>query len=231
MSKKKLQRFAEMDTFTNVLQPRFDEVFGKDHERKGNWKHGYFGNDNPLILELGCGKGEYTLELANRHAEKNYVGVDIKGARIWKGARRAFHDGMKNVAFVRSRIELISSFFGHSEVDEIWLTFPDPQLKKERKRLTSPRFLNLYRMFLRHNGCIHLKTDSAMLYQYTLDVVTFNGCRILSHTNDLYHSGNQDEILAIRTFYEQQFLDQGMKIHYLCFELSSEKDILEPEAI
>lgn len=229
MTKKKLQRFAEMESFTNVLQPQFEEVFERDHERKGNWKIGYFGNEHPLTLELGCGKGEYTIGLADRNPGRNYIGVDIKGARIWKGARKAYQDRIENVAFIRTRIELIGSFFGVEEVDEIWLTFPDPQLKKARKRLTSQRFLNLYRKFLRHNGCIHLKTDNAELYQYTMEIAAFNGCRIITQTSDLYNSGIQDDILSIRTFYEQQFLDQGLKIHYLCFELSREKDIIEPE--
>jgi len=229
MAKRKLQRFAEMETFTNVLQPRFDEVFGKDHERKGNWKNVYFGNDHPLTLELGCGKGEYTIGLANRNPGRNYVGVDIKGARIWKGARRAFHEGMNNVAFIRTRIELIGSFFGTSEVDEIWLTFPDPQLKKKRKRLTSPVFLNLYRKFLRNEGCIHLKTDNARLYQYTLELAEYNDFRVIYKISDLYNSDIVDDILSIRTFYEEQFLAQGLKIHYLCFTLSHEKEIIEPD--
>lgn len=231
MAKKKLQRFAEMETFPNVLQPQFEDVFGKDHERKGKWKAGYFGNDHPLILELGCGKGEYALGLASRNPGRNFIGIDIKGARIWKGARRAFHEGIENVAFIRTRIEMTGSFFGPSEVDEIWLTFPDPQLKKKRKRLTSPRFLNLYRGFLRHNGRIHLKTDNAPLFQYTLEVALYNGCRIICQTSDLYGSDIRDDILSIRTFYEQQFLARGMKIHYLCFTLSHEKDILEPDTL
>ena len=228
MPKKKLQRFAELRTFTNVLQPDYIDVCQKDHTVKGKWKSSYFRNEHPVVLELGCGKGEYTVGLARRFSGMNFIGIDIKGARIWKGARTAFMEGLKNVAFIRTRIELISSFFADSEADEIWLTFPDPQLKKERKRLTSPGFLRIYQKFLKNNGRVHLKTDNAVLYQYTLEVAAFNNCHIIYKTDDLYNSGIQDEILHIKTFYEQQFLDKGMKIHYLCFTLPHEKTIKEP---
>ena len=227
MPKRKLQRFAEMKTFTNVLQPDYSDVLCKQHALKGKWRDTYFKNDHPLILELGCGKGEYTVGLAQHYTEKNFIGVDIKGARIWKGARKALVEEMHNVAFLRTHIELINSFFSTSEADEIWLTFPDPQPKKERKRLTSPRFLRSYQQFLKNNGRIHLKTDNSRLYQYTLNVASFNECNIIYHTEDLYHSGMQDDILQIKTFYEQQFLRQGMKIHYLCFELPNERTIKE----
>jgi tRNA (guanine-N7-)-methyltransferase len=228
MTKKKLQRFAEVETFDNVIQPEFKEVFSTDHHLKGNWNTLQFGNDNPLVLELGCGKGEYTLELARRYPEKNFIGIDIKGARIWKGARTALAENLNNVRFLRTHIELINSFFGSDEVSEIWITFPDPQLKKKRKRLTSPGFLSRYTGFLRKNGLIHLKTDSQILYRYTLEIAGLNRFNIILNTEDLYHSEISDEILNIKTYYESGFLAQGMNITYLCFALPHEKEIQEP---
>jgi tRNA (guanine-N7-)-methyltransferase len=228
MTKKKLQRFAEMETFTNVIQPEFDEVFGKDFRLKGSWNKDFFHNSNPVVLELGCGKGEYTTGLARLYPAKNFIGIDIKGSRMWKGARTAIREKLENVGFLRTRIELIGAFFGKGEIDEIWLTFPDPQLKKGRKRLTAARFLNAYRMFLKDRGLIHLKTDNGVLYNYTLGLAKHNGLELLISTDDLYNAGIESDILAIKTFYEQQFLDQGMRINYLCFELPYEKNIEEP---
>ena len=227
MTKKKLQRFAEMETFANVIQPAFEDVFHHDFHLKGQWNGRIFHNDNPLILELGCGKGEYTTGLAASNPEKNYIGVDIKGSRIWRGARTALDERLYNVMFVRTRIELISSFFGPEEIDAIWLTFPDPQLKKKRKRLTSAGFLNLYRKFLKENGLIHLKTDSAVLYDYTLDLITRNKLGLKCHSSDLYQDSPGFEIPDIRTYYEQQYLQEGRKIHYLCFGLNNGKEIVE----
>jgi tRNA (guanine-N7-)-methyltransferase len=228
MVKKKLQRFADMETFSNVVQPAFDGVFGKDYHLKGNWNRLFFKNENPIVLELGCGKGEYTTGLARRFPNKNFIGIDIKGSRMWKGARTALAEHLGNVAFLRTHIEMISSFFGVDEIDEIWITFPDPQLKKKRKRLTSPRFLNTYEGFLKKHGLVHLKTDSTVLYQYTIDLAKLNQLPVKINTRDLYHSGIDSDILGIQTFYERQFLDQGMKITYLCFELSDGKKIEEP---
>ncbi len=228
MVKKKLQRFAEMETFPNVVQPAFDEVFGKDYHLKGNWNRLFFKNDNPIVLELGCGKGEYTTGLARRFKEKNFIGIDIKGSRMWKGARAAIAGHLDNVAFLRTHIEMIHSFFGEDEIEEIWITFPDPQLKKKRKRLTSSRFLNIYGGFLKKGGLVHLKTDSTVLYQYTIDLARLNQLPVKINTRDLYHSGIDSDILGIQTFYERQFLDQGMKITYLCFELLDGKKIEEP---
>lgn len=225
MVKKKLQRFAEMETFPNVIQPAFDEVFGKDYHLKGNWNRKFFKNENPVVLELGCGKGEYTTGLARRFPQKNFIGIDIKGSRMWKGARTALAGHLENVAFLRTHIEMISSFFGADEIDEIWITFPDPQLKKKRKRLTSSRFLNTYGSFLKKRGLIHLKTDNTVLYQYTLDLARFNELPVNINTRDLYHSGIDSDILGIQTFYERQFLDKGMKITYLCFELINGKKV------
>jgi len=163
MTKRKLQRFAEMETFANVIQPEFEEVFGKDFRLKGLWNKCQFHNENPVVLELGCGKGEYATGLAKHFPDKNFIGVDIKGSRMWRGATTALGEQLHNVMFLRTRIEMIGSFFGPDEVDEIWLTFPDPQLKKARKRLTSSRFLNSYRTFLKKSGIIHLKTDNDVL--------------------------------------------------------------------
>lgn len=228
MTKKKLQRFSELETFAHVIQPKFDEVFGRDFHLKGLWQRNHFHNENPVILELGCGKGEYTTGLAKRFPEKNFIGVDIKGARIWRGAVTALGEQLTNVLFLRSRIEMIGSFFGPEEIDEIWLTFPDPQLKKKRKRLTSARFLNTYRTFLKSKGIVHLKTDSLVLYRYTLDLIKKNKLSLRFYSEDLYHSGLTDDIPDIKTFYERQFLDQGKKITYLCFELTHDKIIEEP---
>jgi len=230
MTKKKLQRFAETETFTNVIQPAFRDVFGIDFHLKGNWNRTEFKNDNPIVLELGCGKGEYTIELARRYPDKNFIGIDIKGSRIWKGAKTAISENLKNVRFLRTRIELINSFFDTDEISEIWITFPDPQLKKKRKRLTASRFLSRYSRFLINNGMVHLKTDNNVLYQYTLELAKLNHFVIRIHTSDLYHSAITDDILEIKTFYERGFLEQGMNINYLCFSLPHEKEIQEPAA-
>jgi tRNA (guanine-N7-)-methyltransferase len=228
MVKKKLQRFTDMEAFSNVVQPAFNEVFGKDYPLKGNWNRLFFKNENPIVLELGCGKGEYTIGLARRFPKMNFIGIDIKGSRMWKGARTALSEHLDNVAFLRTHIEMIHSFFGENEIEAIWVTFPDPQLKKKRKRLTSSRFLNTYGGFLKKGGLVHLKTDSTVLYQYTIDLAKFNRLPVKINTRDLYHSGIDSDILGIQTFYERQFLDQGMKITYLCFELSDGKKIEEP---
>jgi tRNA (guanine-N7-)-methyltransferase len=230
MVKKKIRQFAEMETFSNVFQPSFEEVFRKDHPLKGQWNATVFQNGNPIVLELGCGKGEYTVGLSSKYPSKNFIGIDIKGARIWRGAKTALAERLNNVKFLRTRIEMINSFFSPNEVDEIWITFPDPQLKKKRKRLTSPRFLMNYSQFVKENGLVHLKTDSDVLYMYTLELARINGFKIRFETNDLYHSAIHDEILDIKTFYEKQFLSQGMRINYLCFELPHEKEIIEPDS-
>lgn len=229
MSKNKLQKFKEMEAFERVIQPGFEEVYQKDYLLKGNWAGQIFQNNNPVTLELGCGKGEYTVNLAMRYPERNFIGIDIKGARIWKGAKTANELQLKNVAFLRTRVELIQSFFAQDEVEEIWITFPDPQLKKRRnkKRLTASRFLNLYRSFLVDQGKIHLKTDSDVMHQYTVDLVKHNELKILQQTMDLYSSGFDDDILSIKTFYEKQFLDEGDKITYISFLLPSKKPIVE----
>jgi tRNA (guanine-N7-)-methyltransferase len=225
--KRKLERFAEMETFPNVIQPSFVEAFLTEHALKGNWNRDFFCCEQPLILELGCGKGEYTVGLARVFPSTNFVGIDIKGSRIWKGAKTALQENIRNAGFLRTRIEFIGSFFAPGEADEIWLTFPDPQLEKKRKRLTAPKFLNDYRLFLKDKGIIHLKTDNKVLYHYTLDTVRYNQLEIIRNTDDLYAEDSNDPVLSIKTFYEKRFIEQGLAIHYISFRLPYDKIIEE----
>jgi tRNA (guanine-N7-)-methyltransferase len=228
VSKGKLAKFAEMAIFPNVLQPSFEEVFQKVYSARGKWNDEYFKNIGPITLELGCGKGEYTVGLAKRHPEQNFIGIDIKGSRIWKGAKTALETGLSNVFFLRTRIDFVESFFAPDEVNDIWITFPDPQPKKPLKRLTSSRFLNRYRSFLQPGGLIHLKTDSRELYNYTVQVAEYNGLPIRFKSNDLYRSHAQDEILSLRTFYEKMWLEMGKRINYICFSLNEGQTLKEP---
>jgi tRNA (guanine-N7-)-methyltransferase len=227
VSKGKLFKFAEMETFANVFQPLFNEVFKKDFHLKGNWNK-HFANSSPITIELGCGKGEYSVGLASQFTDRNFIGIDIKGARIWKGAKAALNEKVRNVCFLRTRIDFINSFFSADEVQEIWITFPDPQPKKEKKRLTSSLFLNRYRQFIRSDGYINLKTDSAELYNYTLNLALHNKLNIDFSTTDLYNSGYDNAILSIKTFYELMWLKAGLKIHYLRFQLNTAEAITEP---
>lgn len=230
MGKNKLRRFAENETFENLFQPSFEEVFNTDYSLKGQWHSNFFKNQNPIVLELGCGKGEYTVSLARMFPEKNFIGIDIKGARMWRGAKTALEEGLKNVAFIRTRIEHIKSFFAAGEVDEIWVTFPDPQPRpsKATKRLTSSRFLNYYTQFLKPNAIVHLKTDSQPLHAYTKALVEQNNLKMLVCTNNLYTEVSNDPILGIKTFYEQQFLEQGLPITYIKFEVNHSGPFHEP---
>lgn len=230
MGKNKLQRFAENDTFSNIIQPPFSEIFRNDYHLKGKWNEVFFKNDKPIVLELGCGKGEYTVGLAKMYPEKNFIGIDIKGARLWRGAKTATEDKMANVAFIRTRIEQITSFFSNNEVSEIWITFPDPQPKRinTTKRLSSSVFLNFYKTFLKPNGLVHLKTDSIALHKYTRSVIELNNLLVHKCTDDLYGSVKDDPILSIKTFYEEQYLEKGLPITYLCFELTNDKPLVEP---
>lgn len=228
MPKNKIAKFKEIDRYSHVVQPSFREVFNKKHSLCGNWHTGFFGNGNPLILELGCGKGEYTVGLAERYPGNNYLGVDIKGARIWKGARECYQRALKNVGFLRTRIELLDAFFSHEEVSAIWLPFPDPQLKKPKKRLTSPRFLNMYKAILENGGPVHLKTDSSELYFFTLKVIRHNNLELLTSSDDLYNSDIKEKSLYIKTFYEEQFLSEGKKIYYLKFGIPADVNVEWP---
>lgn len=217
MGKDKFKRFEENKSFTCLYQPDFKEVFGEDYIMKGRWNSHHFKNENPIVLELGCGRGEYTVALAKRYCNKNFIGVDIKGARMWRGAKSATEEKIENAAFLRTRIEFSNSCFSKDEVSEIWITFPDPQIKRENKRLTSPVFLERYRGFLKERGIIHLKTDSAFLHEYTLDVIKQNRLELIEANNDIYGTGRADELLSIQTRYESLFLSQGVKITYLSF--------------
>ena len=231
MGKNKLQKFSEMETFPHVFQYTFSTLQeqGKIFELKGKWRS-FFQNDHPVVLELGCGRGEYTVALAELFPDKNFIGVDIKGARMWAGAKESFQKGLKNVAFVRTNIEIIPAFFAKDEVSEIWLTFPDPQMKKASKRLTSTRFMELYQQFVKPDGIIHLKTDSNFMFTYTSEMVKANDYKVLFENHDLYHSDfSDDKILSIKTFYEQQWLDRGLTIKYIKFLLTPKDSFVEPD--
>ena len=229
MGKDKLRKFAENLTFECFVQPAFEEMFRTDHPLKGNWRKDFFKNDNPIVLELGCGKGEYTVALAERNPDKNFSGVGIKGARMWTGATDALESGLSNVGFLRTNIEIIDRLFAAGEVSEIWLTFPDPQMKKVRKRLTSTRFLELYRNILVADGIMHLKTDSPFLYTYTDALVNLNALPTEVNTADLYNSDIVDDILEIKTFYEQQWLSRGKTIKFISFNPLRDTALQEPE--
>lgn len=229
MGKNKLKKFNDMNTFANVFQYPFGTIRNSGFPLKGIWNDSFFKNNNPIVLELGCGKGEYAVGLAKKYPDRNFIGVDIKGARMWTGAKEALERELPNVAFLRTNIELISNFFNPGEVSEIWITFPDPQMKKVRKRLTSVRFLELYRSVIKPGGIIHLKTDSPFLYTYTDALVELNQLKTIINTKDLYHSDIVDDILEIKTFYERQWLDRGLPIKYISFILDPEKELKEPE--
>lgn len=233
MSKGKLQKFAEMETFKNVFQYPYSVISEVPFTMKGHWREQYFHNDNPIVLELGCGKGEYTVGLARMYPNINFIGVDIKGARIYTGAKQALEESLPNVAFLRTSIEIIDRFFGQDEVQEIWLTFSDPQMKNVHKRLTSTFFMNSYRHFLINNGIIHLKTDSNFLFTYTTYMVEKNNLPVLLRTEDLYHTDGLDdrtrEILGIHTYYENQWIERGLSIKYMKFELPHAGELVEPD--
>ena len=222
MGKNKHLRFRENETFTLLYQPALEEVFRRDFRLKGMWREQVFHNANPIVLELGCGKGEYTIALARRFPEKNFIGVDIKGARLWRGAKTATEQQLQNVAFIRTRIDFIESFFAPREVDEIWITFPDPQPKAARKRLTSPLFLTRYRKFLTPGGHIHLKTDSRLLHDYTKALAAHNHLKVWASSADIYGTGFADDVLSIKTHYEQLFLKKGLPITYLEFDIGTD---------
>ena len=207
-----------METFSNVFQPPYEPM-------AGHWRERYFHNDHPIVLELGCGRGEYTVGLARKYPEKNFIGVDIKGARMWAGAKQAEQEGVKNAAFLRTNIEFITQFFVANEVDEIWITFCDPQMKKATKRLTSTWFMQRYQQIVKPNGLIHLKTDSPFLYTYTKEMLRLNPYPVLANTDDLYSQKTDgidvfDDAKALQTHYEQQWLDRGLSIKYIEWQLT-----------
>ena len=233
MSKGKLAKFADMARYENVFQYPYSVVEHVPFEMQGHWREQYFHNDHPIVLELGCGKGEYTVGLARMFPNINFVGVDIKGARMWTGATQALNEGLRNVAFLRTNIEIIERFFAPDEVQEIWLTFSDPQMKNPRKRLTSTYFMERYRKFLVDGGIVHLKTDSNFLYTYTRLMVEKNQLPELLATDDLYHSQGIDEatarILSIHTYYENMWIERGLNIKYVKFRLPREGVLQESE--
>ncbi|MBQ6037706.1 MAG: tRNA (guanosine(46)-N7)-methyltransferase TrmB [Bacteroidaceae bacterium] len=229
MGKGKLAKFADLANYPHVFEYPYSVVDNVPFELKGKWGESFFKNDHPIVLELGCGRGEYTVGLGRLFSEKNFIGVDIKGARMWTGATESLREGLNNVAFLRTNIEIIDRFFGENEVSEIWLTFSDPQMKKPTKRLSSSFFLERYRRFLKDGGLVHLKTDSNFLYTYTRLLIEENQLPVLVQTDDLYHSGQADEILSIQTYYEQQWLDRGMNIKYIKFALPKEGTLREPD--
>ena len=237
MGKNKRMNFAEMETFSNVFQCGARELLPENqvHPMAGKWRKSFFHNDNPIVLELGCGRGEYTVGLARKYPHKNFIGVDIKGARMWAGAKEAELNGLTNVAFLRTNIEIITAFFAKDEVDEIWITFCDPQMKKATKRLTSTYFMQRYQQIVKPNGIIHLKTDSPFLYTYTMEMLRLNPYPIVCSTMDLY-AENHDVIdrnpfsdaRALQTHYEKQWLDRGLSIKYIEWQLCPLTEWNEP---
>jgi len=222
MGKDKLKRFSQIMTFGNVIQPKIN-FYSNDDNLKGNWST-VFNNVNPLVLELGCGAGEYTVALAKDYPNKNFIGIDIKGARIWKGAKAALDQGLNNVRFLRTKVDFITKFFGENEVNEIWLTFSDPQPKKPKKRLSSKLFTDKYQEFLKINGVIHLKTDSDLLYDFTLEEIKSNNFKLLENITNVYKESYEKsqelkKILFIKTFYEKKWLDLEKTIKYLAFSI------------
>lgn len=221
-SKNKQKRFKENETFTNVIQPSRDELVNQPFPLKGQWNQAFFKNNNPLILELGCGKGEYSVSLAKKFPNKNFIGIDIKGARFWRGAKTAVEEGLTNVAFLRTQIELIEYAFTAQEVDEIWITFPDPQIKYKRTkhRMTNAEFLQRYKTVLKPDGVIHLKTDSEFMHGYTLGLLHGAGHEVLYANHDVYRQeGSPEEVTSIQTYYESQYLEKNKAITYIRFKI------------
>lgn len=229
MAKNKLARFAEMNILPNVFQPKHTEIFRTDYKLKGVWSQEVFHNNNPIVLEIGCGKGEYTLELAKLYPEKNFIGIDIKGARMWKGAKTALEEKITNVAFIRMYAEMLEYAFALGEVSEIWITFPDPQMSRAGKRLSGSRFLSLYKKITTPNPIINLKTDSQFLYTYTSELIKVNQLTEFVNKDDLYSSDYEDKILEIKTFYEQQWLARGKTIKYIRYSLDNTGPLIEPD--
>jgi tRNA (guanine-N7-)-methyltransferase len=222
-SKNKLKRFKENETFHNVYQPTREELLNNSYDKKGHWREKVFNNNNPIVLELGCGKGEYTVSLAERNPNINYIGIDIKGARFWRGAKTAIEENLYNVAFIRTQIELVEYVFGENEVDEIWITFPDPQIKYKRTkhRMTNLAFIERYRKILKANGIMHLKTDSEFMHGYTLGLLHGVGYEVIYANHNVYKlEGSPKEVTDIQTFYESQYLEQDKAITYIRFKIN-----------
>jgi tRNA (guanine-N7-)-methyltransferase len=223
-SKNKLKRFKENETFNNVYQPNREVLLSDAFDLKGQWHQKVFKNDNPIVLELGCGKGEYSIALAKSYPQKNFIGIDIKGARFWRGAKTALEEGIDNVVFLRIQIELVQHAFASNEIDEIWITFPDPQIKYKRTkhRLTNLEFLKKYQTILKPNGSLHLKTDSEFMHGYTLGLLHGLGCEVNYANHNVYNSDGCPEVVtSVQTFYEQQYLEQDKPITYIKFKLDN----------
>ncbi|WP_460220714.1 tRNA (guanosine(46)-N7)-methyltransferase TrmB [Psychroserpens sp. MEBiC05023] len=221
-SKNKLKRFKENETFNNVFQPKRDELVNANYQLKGHWNTKVFKNDNPLVLELGCGRGEYSVELARQNPNKNFIGIDIKGARFWRGAKTAIEDNIPNVAFLRTQIELVDFAFAQHEVDEIWITFPDPQIKYKRTkhRMTNSEFLKRYKTILKPDGVVNLKTDSEFMHGYTLGLLHGEGHEVLYANHNVYkQEGSPKEVTSIQTYYESQYLELNKPITYIRFKI------------
>ena len=222
MSRNKLEKFAENKTFPNFFEPDYQSIRRADFFLKGKWKKDFFQNDNPIILELGCGRGEYTTSLAKKYPDINFIGIDRKGARMWKGCKYSNENGLKNTAFIRTQISYIAHYFDKNEVHEIWLTFPDPQPKriKANKRLTSPLYLDFYKKIMHPNGFIHIKTDNESLFEYTLEVINEFQYKAIDVISDIYSHEQTDENLLIETYYEKKWKELGHKIYYIKFQLN-----------
>jgi tRNA (guanine-N7-)-methyltransferase len=219
VSKKKLIHFKENLSFPHLLQPTYHDLVS-GFSLRDRWHTGFFNNEHPIVVELGCGKGEYTVGLADKYPERNFIGIDWKGARLWRGSKTVSEQGLKNVGFVRAMVDHVEQIFAPAEISEIWITFPDPQVKKERLRLTAPVFLAKFKNILTPDGIIHLKTDDHFFFTYTMDVIREQNHKLLWATEDLYESGNNDDVVSIQTYYENRWLEMGKKICYLRFQLS-----------
>ena len=222
MGKNKLKHFAENDTFPNMFQPFYEEL-QSGYEMKGRWNEVFFKNDHPIVLELGCGKGEYTVGLGKKYPNKNFIGIDVKGSRMWRGCKTSIEDGMTNIAFIRSKIQLIEYIFAENEISEIWITFPDPQPRhaRQNRRLTSPKMLLKYSQIIKNQGIIHLKTDNEPLFDYTLEVIQEDEHQLIEAIKDLHSADGFEDAKSIKTYYEKLFGEKGFKINYLQFRLNA----------
>ncbi len=229
MGKNKHRRFAENETFPHLFQPSAQKMFEGDFSLKGKWNTDFFKNNNPIVLEVGCGKGEYTTALAMQNPNKNYIGIDIKGPRLWTGSKIVKEKGLKNVAFIRNKVEFLTSFFDKEEVSKIWITFPDPQKRKLKKRLTSARFLKIYSNILKKGASVNLKTDSILMHDFTKRIIELNELETVFTTDNLYSLNIDNELTQIQTYYEKKFLEQGLNITYIKFLLGNKFDFENPK--
>jgi tRNA (guanine-N7-)-methyltransferase len=220
VAKTKLKKFAELDTFSNVIQPNYQSI-SDNYPMRGQWSRAFFGNDNPVVLEIGCGKGEYTVSQALENPDKNFIGIDVKGERLWRGAKTSIEKGINNTAFIRMQAQKLNLFFAPNEVSEIWITFPDPQLQKPKtkKRLTAEKFLDIYKTILNEDGCVHLKTDNAFFFEFSVETIQKYGCNVKSMSTDIHGKPNEVDAVVTRimTYYEEMYVKKGQPINYLKF--------------